>query len=336
MRKIILVILFNVIFHGAYSQVIRGTICSEKTKSPISYASVYFNGTFAGTTSDINGNFKLDISDNTSMPLTFSAIGYYSNSIIKFSAIKSLQIYLEPKEYELKEAKVKSKSLVRKRKRYLALFRDEFLGTTLFAGDCKILNEKDITFNYYSDKDTIKAFALKPIVVDNMALGYKVTYYLDKFEYYKEKEATFFAGNIIFKENNATGFIQNQFDENRRFSYLGSKTQFFKALWSNSLKNNEFKVTVLRSLKMEFDITLNYKDIVVLDSKNNKYLKYPEPILINFSGRFSGVTFLKDYIYFDQTGYFDPAGINWTGDMSKKRIADWLPYEYSIEKGSKR
>ncbi len=330
MRKLILM-LFIVYTCIASAQVIKGTIYSKKTKSPISFASVYFNGTLVGTTSDVNGNFVLNYRHYSSMPLTFSAIGYYSTSIIKYSAVKSLQIYLVPKEYELMEASVKSKSLVRKRKRYLALFRDEFLGTTRFAGECKILNEKDITFNYNTDKDTIKAFALKPIVVENKALGYKVTYYLDKFEYYNQKEATFFSGNILFKEDRTSESMQNQFNENRKYAYLGSKMQFFRALWSNSLKRNDFIVSVLRSRTMEFDILLKYKDIVSQDSKNNKFLKYPESLLINYSGRYSAVTFLKEYVYFDQTGYFDPTGINWTGDMSNKRIADWLPYEYSME-----
>jgi hypothetical protein len=79
--------------------------------------------------------------------------------------------------------------------------------------------------------------------------------------------------------------------------------------------------------------TLRYKDIVVPDSLNNKYLSYHGDLMVGYAdGYFTMVNFLKEYVYFDKTGYFDPSGINWTGDMAKKRIADWLPYEYVLEK----
>ena len=66
---------------------------------------------------------------------------------------------------------------------------------------CKILNEEDITFNYDSDDDTVKAYALAPILIENKSLGYKITYYLDRFQYYKRTAATFFSGNMIFTED---------------------------------------------------------------------------------------------------------------------------------------
>jgi len=34
----------------------------------------------------------------------------------------------------------------------------------------------------------------------------------------------------------------------------------------------------------------------------------------------------------NQNGYFDPLGISWSGEMSKQRIADQLPYEYALKK----
>jgi hypothetical protein len=57
MRKFILLFLFINFYIVAYNQVIKGTILDKKTKSPIYFASVYFNGTFVGTHSDQNGYF---------------------------------------------------------------------------------------------------------------------------------------------------------------------------------------------------------------------------------------------------------------------------------------
>ena len=200
MKKIILIFLFINFNIVAYNQVIKGTILENKTRIPI-LATVYFNGTFVGTQSDLDGNFELDISKNTSMPLTISSIGYYSVNLTSFSTNKPLIIYLTPKVYEVKEVVISSKSLVRKRKANLNLFKKVFLGTTANARNCKIINENDITFNYDSDRDTLKAFASKPLLIINRALGYKITYYLDRFEYSKRDRSMLFTGTLIFNED---------------------------------------------------------------------------------------------------------------------------------------
>ena len=325
MQKIILVFLFAVFNLIAYAQVIKGIVYDDKTKNTIPYASVYFNGTFVGTTSDSQGNFELNNPKNSTMPLTISAIGYYSTTMILRKG-ESLSIYLKPKDYELKETTVKSKSLLRRRKKNLAMFRDEFLGTTPNAKKCMILNVIDITFDYNSKGDTLKAYALKPIQVENNALGYNITYYLDKFEYYMYKGTVFFIGNIKFSETKTTEGTQELYDEARKQAYLGSKMHFFRSLWNNDLKAQGFFIAnmVGENLKME--------NVVALDSINNKYLHYPSRINIWNSDKFTSIYLLKNYVYFDKTGYFNPSGINWIGDMGKARIADWLPYEYTVGK----
>ena len=144
------------------------------------------------------------------------------------------------------------------------------------------------------------------------------------------KEAVFFAGNIIFREHKSTMETQKLFLEKRKNAYLGSKMHFFRTLLNKNLKAQGF--TILdpdyKNLKVE--------DIVVRDSANNNYLYYPSRFNIWNKNRPSNIRFLKKYVYFDKTGYFDPSGILWTGYMGEERIADWLPYEYSTEQQSIR
>lgn len=326
MRKLIL-LLFLICFNKiAFSQVIKGTILESETNNPVCFATIYFNGTFVGTSSDENGNFELSIMKNTSMPLTISAIGYYSVTLANYSKNVQLIIYLKPKVYIIKDVVVKAKSLKRKRKRNLRLFKEEFIGTTSNAQECRILNEKDITFNYDSDDDTIKAYALKPIQIENNALGYRITYYLDKFEYYKNTDATFFCGNLIFKDDLSNDEAKRKFYYIRRENtYLGSRMHLIRVLSSGSLKKSGFTIrnTSYKRLKI--------KDIVYTDENNNKFLKNSGNIIIEYHSRKSGIEFFKDSIYFDKLGFFNP-GLKWSGYMGQQRIADWLPYEYTIEK----
>jgi len=306
----------------------------KENKSAISFALIYFNGTFVGTYSDQNGNFKLDISNNISKPLTISAIGYYSYTLNNISNGKQLIILLIPKVTELEEVVVTANSLVKERKENLKIFKNIFLGTTVNASDCIITNENDITFNYGKDEDTLKAFASKPIIINNMALGYKMIYYLDKFVYYRKSAIFFYQGSILFKEDLTSDDSQEKFYERKRKSaYLGSRMHFFRALWENDLQSNGF--IVRNSLGEILDNT----KFIIEDSNNRKFLKYRGKLNVCFKLAptnnillpESNIVILKDHVYFDKNGYFDPLGINWEGEMATRGTADWLPYEYTIE-----
>ena len=277
MRKYILISLFINFCAVAYNQVIKGTILDNQTKSTISFAAVYFSGTFVGTTSDQDGNFELDITKYASRPLTISTVGYYSFTLTDFSTGEPCMIYLTPKVYEIEEVSVSAKSLARKRKVNLRLFKKEFLGTSYNARKCEIINEDDITFNYGSDDDTLKAFAFKPILIHNGRLGYDITYYLDKFEYYRKSKIIFFTGNILFKEDLTT---YKRFSERRRkYAYFGSRMHFFRALWADDLKSTRF------TIKNSADKNIKYKRIVIQEDNNEKFLKYTENLHIYYYTR---------------------------------------------------
>lgn len=133
------------------SQIIRGFVMDQESNSKINFATVYFNGTHIGTNTDHDGFFKLDISDNISMPLTISALEYYSTTLNVYFTDTLNLIYLKPKVDELDKVVVTAKGDPGKRKSYLNLFRKEFLGISTNAINCEILNEDDIIFSYNID-----------------------------------------------------------------------------------------------------------------------------------------------------------------------------------------
>jgi hypothetical protein len=108
MKRIVLLFLHISLCTTAYNQVISGRILDKDTKKPIDFATAYFAGTFTGTNTDKDGNFELDISKNKSMPLTISALGYYSVNITDLLPGKKLMIYLAPKNYELNEIVIRA------------------------------------------------------------------------------------------------------------------------------------------------------------------------------------------------------------------------------------
>lgn len=329
MKRIVLFLLLVNLCQIGQTQIVRGTIF-DKSDIKISFASIYINGTSVGTNSDHNGYFELDITKYSSLPLTISALGYYSVTLTDFSREKPIEVFLTPKTFELKEVLIVAKSLAKERKANLKIFRTEFLGLSYNANNCVILNENDIIFNNGSSSDTLKAFASKPILIVNNALGYKITYYLDKFEYSRKSKSFFYQGSAIFNEDLNAEIAQKKFFEKRRKNaYLGSRSHFFNSLWTNKLRSNGF---IIRN---SADQILNYEDIVIERSGFKKYLSYKGNLSIcylsNSPNSLIELFRTIDPVFFDSSGYFDGSNVRVIGQMAKQRIGDLLPYDYKLK-----
>jgi hypothetical protein len=326
MKRIILFLLAVSFSQVGYNQIVKGIILDNSNNSKISFASVYINGTSAGTNSDQNGYFELDITKYSSLPLTVSALGYFPCTLTDFSVEKPIDIYLSSKTFELNEVVVAAKSTSKERKANLKLFRDQFLGSGYNGKNCVITNEVDITFKNFGD--TLKAYASKPILIVNNALGYKITYYLDNFEYCWKCKSFLYKGSAFFSEDMSDALTQKKFFEKRRKSaYLGSRSHFFSSLWTNSLKSNSFII------KNSIDEILNYEDIVIVRAGFKKYLSYKDNLYIYYFSKSpnSYIEPLKAQVFFDSNGYFDGSGVKINGRMAQQRIGDLLPYDFSLK-----
>jgi hypothetical protein len=306
-------------------QVIEGRVYDRETREAIEFAAIYFDGSLTGTTTDQGGHFILDISKYPNRPLTFSAVGYYSYKHQDITTGEPNIILLEPKRYEIEELTVSAKSLVRERRANLRLFTRELLGSSWNAHRCIITNEEAVTFNYGGDRDTLKAYALKPIVIQNRALGYQITYYMDQFHHDRNTGTTSFIGSIIYREDLATYSSIRSCERKRSITYKGSVLQLFRALWANDLETTAFKIE--NSIGTE----LGCGDLVIQDEMGNKYLSYGESLEVFYFTSWSQLEFLKERIPFEQNGFYDPSCARWRGRIARQRVADWLPCEYVPE-----
>jgi hypothetical protein len=203
------------------------------------------------------------------------------------------------------------------------LFRNQFLGTGYNGQNCVITNESDITFKNFGD--TLKANASKPIQIVNNALGYKITYYLDKFEYSWKSKTFLYEGSAYFSEDMAAEMTQKNFFEKRRKSaYLGSRSHFFSSLWANTLNSNGFTV------RDSVDEVINYEKIINVRAGFKKFLSYNGNLSIYYLSKTpsSAIELLKNPVFFDSSGYFDGSGVRLYGKMAQQRIGDLLPYDF--------
>jgi len=113
---------------------------------------------------------------------------------------------------------------------------------------------------------------------------------------------------------------------------------FFRSLWSGDITNSK-----RYSIQDSNNVKLDYHDLVIqkgslVASKNgpvmqyDKYLKNIGKIYIWYPKKkqFSNIEVSKE-VFFDKRGYYDPFDIIWYGDMAKQRMADMLPFDYTLQ-----
>jgi len=332
MKRLFLFIVFINLCLVSYSQVINGTILDKETKTPVAYAAVYFDGTSVASYSDANGSFRLDIRNNTSMPLTISALGYYSVTVNDFFSGKDILVYLEPKVFEMKDVSVNAKGNPNIRRENLAIFRREFLGRTRNTKECEIINEDDIRFITSTNKDTLRAVCLKPLFIVNRGLGYKITYYLNKFTYVKSAYLNQLIGNSLFDEDTLSTSERQKFDDRRDNAYFGSKMHFIRSLWEDDLKPGGYIIKNEKRQLSYSDLVRNQLSTDTVQRKKIIYYSEAIPVILSVEWKpgkaKTGLEILRNNISFDKTGYYKGPGIIWHGEMAKQGIADLLPYDY--------
>jgi hypothetical protein len=322
-----LVIIHNII---GQAQVIKGTVLDELTHSEIKSAIVFFNGTSAGTYTDDNGKFELKLPTNNSLPLTINALGYNSVTIENIDILKSYLVYLKPKVHELNEVIINARLTAKEkieRRTNLRIFKEQFLGKTMNALRSEILNVNEIVL--VNKNDTLIAYCTKPIIVDNKALGYRISYYLNRFSYCKKTNSMFLHGNCFFSEYTTKNM--KRFEQRRRTTYLGSRMHLFRSLWENSLHMEGFSIMDTLNNKLSYD------DLVVqTDSlSGSEYLKSfnkPGKVFVSYYSKLpkSFIIVTEDNVYFFRHDVMDPLKIIWGGEISNQRIGDILPFEYGL------
>jgi len=336
MRRYLSILITSCLCLSAYAQNINGYVSDEITKRKISRAEIYFDGTFTGTVTDQNGRFIIDVSIYPDMPLIVSSNGYYSVIFKTEPSDEPVEILLKPKVFETVESSGVPEEKEERRDN-LKQFKNILLGKTNNVRSCEIVNENEIIFQ--AKNKILKAYSSSPLIIQNEALGYKASYYLDKFELNIKDGSYSYSGNTRFNEDLATTEALNKkYIKKRGEAYFKSRTYFFRMLWANRLDSVGFVV------KNSLDEDLYYDNIVIDKGSKGKYLKHfgneistyivflEEEAVYDSWGRLdiSCITeiTLQNDVFFDEKGYFNPNDITWRGKLAKQQVADLLPLEY--------
>lgn len=264
--------------------ILSGTVVETTSQEPIPFATVYFDGTTNGQTTDENGNFKLSIVD-IELPavLVVSHVGYQTFTTTINSPSQDLKLELHIQEQVISTVIVQDRN---QRQQNLEEFRRLFLGSDDWGEKASILNEEALLFsrdyvnkkldirNQYmkdlvmkADRPNIqwasdgsyvtfdqavnlKATAKQPLEVQLPDLGYELRVDLKSFQaFYKEGTTSYF-GHFFFQAKEGQNKKErNRFEKKRERAYFNSSLHFLRALFAGTLAENGYQL--LEEIKVE-------------------------------------------------------------------------------------
>lgn len=225
-------------------QKIKGIVINATTKEPIAGSSVFLNNTSIGTATDKAGWFELGGIPGGRHELIVSSIGY-ATYVLAFNSTElpmDLKVELTVKMKELDNVVVEPYE-EQGWDKWGRLFTDNFIGTTPRANNCKIKNFKSIRFRLYKKSNRLVAFSDEPLVIENKALGYNITYQLEDFEINFKARTSVYAGYPFFEEiDKGRKGLMDRWQNARNKAYYGSMMHFMRSIYTDSLLQNGYEV----------------------------------------------------------------------------------------------
>ena len=329
-------------------------VVTDFNKAPLPYSSVYLSKTTIGVLTNDKGAYLLKVPQDGTFEMITSCIGFKFNSqIITTAGIQqTIDIQLPTDTILLKE--VKTQAIDINRQKNFKIFVECFIGSSLNANSCKILNPEDL-YVYRDYRDSLlKAKSLKPLRIENKALGYTLLFDLTEFSYDVSTGHLRYSGNHFFEPMVGNKGKIKWWERNRMDTYDGSKIHFLRTLISDSLQvglGGRFKIRDMEpdtsSITKSWNLLnlLNVSDLKKKVCKNYSTLYYNKHILISyypaFYGKANTTTFRSTITFSDSlkvynNGYYEnPYNVTWGGSMACERIADLLPIDYMPNANSK-
>jgi hypothetical protein len=342
----------------AQNATVSGRVIDSKSHEPLPFANVFINNTTLGTATDDKGNFILKHIPAGEVELIISFVGYQTYqtrlSISGDQALKLPVVELLVDEKMLEQIKVEGKA-DKEWEGNLRRFSNIFIGNSRIAIQAKIVNPWVLDFRRAGD--VLLATASEPIIVQNEALGYTVTYILSKFTSRKDEYSIL--GKVKFEEMKTFDpRIEQRWTQNRWQAYRGSQRHFLRSIIENKVRGNGFRVYVekitpetrprtavfekeLGNSIEPYDTTarrVTYDPrtrLLTIDFREPKievhYLKTVSPIKsyddVNFP--VSWLEMKSGLIKTDSTGsFFGPDNTVSSGYMSALRVGDMLPNDF--------
>ncbi len=243
----------------------KGLLLDKLTNQPIAGASVFINSSGIGTVSGSDGRFDLSkfIKTKFEYPvLTIAVMGYETATYNLANAKGDVVIYLNPLVRELETVTVNA-AIKNGWEKYGREFIKSFLSYSEFSKLCTIENPEVLKFYYDANQNSLKVIARKPLIIQNNALGYKITYWLESFEHNFSTRILSYSGLTYYEDlirPNKRKAQAARWILNRESAYEGSVMHFIRSVHAGTLASSGF--IVRRLDKVEGNRKGRYSNVV--------------------------------------------------------------------------
>jgi hypothetical protein len=353
--NIICCILFSATAFGQAT--LRGKVLNATSDKPLPGASVYLNNTSIGTVTDESGNFIIPNAINGE--LVISCVGYerilFPLGVDELKE-KSFTFKLSARQSTLRDVMILSDVA---RKRYLQLFKANFLGLTEEADQSSILNLNAVNFSAAKEKNAFFAYSDTPLTIINKKLGYIIRFDLEEFFLNQKTGHTFFYGFTRYEEMGD----KKRWHTNRRKAYYGSSMHFLRSLVKNELEKEHFSIFLLKqdtirdaggTTIVDRAFPADATNIVMMDSSQKKQVaRWPGILMAQYNKNPSNKNYLSAKVFMpgnirtgtrsylrlntgivgiDKYGLLDdPMKVFFGGYWAYEKAANLLPYNYVPE-----
>jgi len=366
-RQNYLFLCFFLLSTGLFAQTepvyeVRGNVRDSVTNETLPFASVFFSGTTFGTTSDKDGNFVLKADTPGTYDLVVSFTGFntfFTQVDLNAPSSREINVALITDSRLIGGVTVTAKK--DQRWRYnLREFKKIFLGTSENVSETVIVNEDILNFDDNTANRTFEAYASEPLIIENKALGYRVTYLLENFMVFYDYNYSTFYGFPAFEDMTKEGKKpKKKWIRNRNKAYYGSVEHFMRELYVGNTYDAGFRVNKAKDIEgmgRVFDSNdflinrivkpsaegvrkeFNFKDYLYVTyleeqpSPNYRVSRFGKTSQISTgSGQMSWISMADStqMVQFEKSGYMvNPLAIVLEGYWSFEKVADLLPTNY--------
>ena len=225
---------------------ITGKVVNHANGKPVANATVFLNNTTTGTKTTAAGTFILKNLAAGKYDLVVSAAGFDARKQTINAGNSNLVIPAIDLLANAKKANTLTDAEKNNYPRYLALFKQEFLGTSPAAKETKINNPEILDLQYDEKTSTLKASADNVLTITNTTLGYNIKYVLKDFILNNGAEKTSaFSGYAFFEKLKGSVKQEQEWQNHREEAYDGSLAHFLRSLIAGDLDRQGFKAQLL-------------------------------------------------------------------------------------------
>lgn len=223
---------------------ISGRVTEATYGGGLGNCNVFINNTGIGTITDSAGYFILRNVPAGKQNLIVSYVGFETFIYSFEGAGQPMEIGIELKSRARELPNVVLEPFEEgDYQQWKHIFVPQFIGSTANAGDCRITNPGALRFRYFTKSKKLQAWSEEPLLIENDALGYILTYQLEQFEFDRVRNTIYFLGFVLFTDMQSNKAVKKQrWLKKRQEAYYGSLMHFMRSIYSSRLQEEGFTV----------------------------------------------------------------------------------------------